>query len=212
MQARGRAAQTLWQAYVQQRSSSLGLSLPSSRSLWDIVNRTRLEPHNADAIRDIWMEFHADPLKHRIASVMPAARYVKFAENASKSPMFVLPVFKGPNAFENFVAQCQLPIVLFTSLEDYKQHGSGAQPQFVLTHYTELSSAKDVVLVRGDIVSPNAVSRLEAETLTRLLHDFYTIDQKYYGFVHPFNHRQADFDLKKMLDSLGHDTTQLPQV
>lgn len=37
------------------------------------------------------------------------------------SPMFVLPVFKGPNAFENFVAQCQLPLVLFTTLEEYKQ-------------------------------------------------------------------------------------------
>ncbi len=59
MQARGRAAQTLWQAYVQQRSSSLGLSLPSSKSLWDIVNRSRLEPHNADAIRDIWVEVGA---------------------------------------------------------------------------------------------------------------------------------------------------------
>ena len=32
---------------------------------------------------------------------------------------------------------------------------------------------------------------LQAETLTRLLHDFYTIDQKYYGFVYPFNHRQV---------------------
>lgn len=30
------------------------------------------------------MQFHADPMKHRTASVMPAARYVKFAENASK--------------------------------------------------------------------------------------------------------------------------------
>lgn len=75
MQARGRAAQTLWQAYVQQRSSSLGLSLPSSKSLWDVVNRSRLEPHNADAIRDIWMEvgaargcWHACRLPHIVCS------------------------------------------------------------------------------------------------------------------------------------------------
>lgn len=38
-----------------------------------------------------------------------------------RSPQFVLPVFKGPNAFENFYVQCQLPIVLFTTLEEYKQ-------------------------------------------------------------------------------------------
>lgn len=36
------------------------------------------------------------------------------------SPMFVLPVFKGPNAFENFMVQCQLPLVLLTTLEEYK--------------------------------------------------------------------------------------------
>ena len=33
----------------------------------------------------------------------------------------VLPVFKGPNAFEMFMVQCQLPLVLFTTLEEYKQ-------------------------------------------------------------------------------------------
>lgn len=49
----------------------------------------------------------------------------------------------------------------------------------------------------------------QAEQLTRLLHDFYTVDQKY-SFVHAFNHRQSEFDLKRMLDSLGHDTSQLP--
>lgn len=35
--------------------------------------------------------------------------------------MFVLPVFKGPNAFETVMVQCQLPHVLFTSLEEYKR-------------------------------------------------------------------------------------------
>lgn len=51
---------------------------------------------------------------------------------------------------------------------------------------------------------------MQAEQLTRLLHDFYTQDQKY-SFVHAFNHRQADFDYKRMLDSMGHDTAQLPR-
>ena len=38
-----------------------------------------------------------------------------------RSPMFVLPVFKGPNAFETFMVQCQPPLVLLTTLEEYKQ-------------------------------------------------------------------------------------------
>lgn len=55
-QARSKAAQSLWQAYVQQRRGAMGMSLPSSKSLWDVVNRGRLEPHGAEAVRDIWME------------------------------------------------------------------------------------------------------------------------------------------------------------
>lgn len=204
-----RAAQALWEAYVQQRRGAMGLTLPSSKSLWDVVNRGRLEPHGAESVRDIWMQFHSDPTKNRTATVLPAARYAKFVENAGKSPQFVLPVFKGPNAFENFYVQCQLPIVLFTTLEEYKQRGSAATPAVVLTHYTEMVADKHIVLVRGDIISPSACSRGEAEQLTRLLHDFYTVDQKY-SFVHAFNHRQSEFDLKRMLDSLGHDTSQLP--
>lgn len=56
--ARGgsKAAQSLWQLYVQQRGHSIGSSLPSSKNLWDVVNRQRMEPHGAEAVRDIWME------------------------------------------------------------------------------------------------------------------------------------------------------------
>lgn len=51
-----RAAQALWEAYVQQRRGAMGLTLPSSKSLWDVVNRGRLEPHGAESVRDIWMQ------------------------------------------------------------------------------------------------------------------------------------------------------------
>lgn len=43
----------------------------------------------------------------------------------------------------------------------------------------------------------------------RMLHEFYTQPQKY-SFVHAFNHNQSEFDFKRMLDSLGHDTSALP--
>jgi hypothetical protein len=55
----GKAAQSLWQLYVQQRSQSIGSTLPSSKSLWDVVNRRLLEPHGAEAVRDIWMQVRA---------------------------------------------------------------------------------------------------------------------------------------------------------
>ena len=52
--------------------------------------------------------------------------------------------------------------------------------------------------------------RLQAQSLLKNLHDFYTDGQKY-GFVHSFNHAQSEFDFKRMLDSMGHDTSALPQ-
>ena len=42
-----------------------------------------------------------------------------------RSPMFVLPIFKGPNAFETILVQCQMPCMLFTSLEEYKLCAGG---------------------------------------------------------------------------------------
>jgi hypothetical protein len=157
--ARGKAAQSLWQAYVAQRGHSM-MTMPSSKSLWDVVNRQRLEPHGAEAVGEIWMEvrrvaawrvaawqpvcllldtlcscdastqaalhsipappgcllcgaatghtprltsaaslphqphkpslpsaavqFHADPSKNRIATVMSTGKYAKFQEFASK--------------------------------------------------------------------------------------------------------------------------------
>ncbi len=59
------------------------------------------------------------PIQHRFQAIATAVfdpqNFPCFC-----SPMFVLPVFKGPNAFENFMVQCQLPLVLFTTLEEYK--------------------------------------------------------------------------------------------
>jgi ATP synthase F1 complex assembly factor 1 len=123
--------------------------------------------------------------------------------------MFILPVFRGPNAFENFILQVQMPYILFTSLEDYKLHGDTAQPHLVLTHYPELLESKGLVLVRGDILQPNALDAVSAVSLMSNCHEFYSDRGQKGAFVHAFNHRQAEFDLKRMLDSMGHDTSTL---
>ena len=57
---------------------------------------------------------------------------------------------------------------------------------------------------------PPCPAALQAEQLTRLVGEFYTQEQKY-SFVHAFNHRQSEFDFKRMLDSMGHATAELPR-
>lgn len=190
--------------------STAGVSLPSSKSLWDIMKKSLVEGHDAKHVQDIWMEYHADPKKQRVATSIPKAMYDRFCETGTMTPMFVLPVFRGPNAFETFVMQCQSPLVLFTSLEDFKRHGSDAAPHFVVTHYTELASSHGIVLVRGDIIQPQALDQLQALSLMKNGHDFFSDFGSKRAFVHAFNRKPEEFDFKKMLDSLGHATDRLP--
>ena len=90
------------------------------------------------------------------------------------------------------------------------RHGSAAAPHLILTHYTELLDSKGIVLVRGDILQPIALDALNAVSLMSNCHEFYTNRGQKGAFVHAFNHRQQEFDYKKMLDSMAHDTSQLP--
>ena len=54
------------------------------------------------------------------------------------------------------------------------------------------------------------IKTLQASTLIRLAHEFYT-DSKKHQFVHTFNHAPSSFDFKRMLDSMGHNTADIPQ-
>jgi ATP synthase F1 complex assembly factor 1 len=185
---------------------SLGLSLPSAKSLWDILKREHIQGHSAQHVRDIWQEYHLDPAKHRVSTVLSKQKYDVFCETAGMTPMFVLPVFRGPNSFETFALQCQPPLVLFTSLEEYKRHGSSATPHFVLSHYTELVDSHGMVLVRGDIIQPHALDAIQASSLMHNAHEYFTDFGAKREFVQAFNKRPERFDFKKLLDSMGHAT------
>jgi hypothetical protein len=110
----------------------------------------------------------------------------------------------GAGAYENFVLQCQLPRVLFTSLEDWKHHGPAAAPHFTTTYYRELMESKGLVLVRGDITQPDALTVQQALDLMRHAHEFYG-DAERHELVHAFNHRPAEFDFARVLEELQLD-------
>ncbi|PWN51722.1 hypothetical protein IE53DRAFT_392982, partial [Violaceomyces palustris] len=75
-----------------------------------------------------------------------------------------LPAPKNP--FGSSRATCN-PIattVLFTPLAEYKLRQEFAQPLLVLTHYTDLSASKGIVLMRGEITSSS--EQEQAQTLS----------------------------------------------
>ncbi len=62
----------------------------------------------------------------------------------------------GSGGFVTFVAQWQLPHLIFTLLEEFQRSASAAQPHMVVTHYPDLADAKGIVLARGEVPSPGA--------------------------------------------------------
>ena len=72
--------------------------------------------------------------------------------------MFVLPLSRPGGGFETLLLQWQLPVMLATSLEEFKQRGAAATPYLTVMHYDELGRDKGLVLVRGDILQENQLS------------------------------------------------------
>ena len=79
--------------------------------------------------------------------------------------------------------------VIFTPLEEFKKNAEWAQPYLVLTHYPDLASSHDVVLMRGEITPASAggaegssanpgwlLSQQQAQLLALALQRFYCAD------------------------------------
>jgi hypothetical protein len=66
-----RMAQSVFSLYSQYRSIT-GMSMPSSKSLWDIIKREHIEKHNAAEVRDIWQEVSSSLAGSRDDSSSPS--------------------------------------------------------------------------------------------------------------------------------------------
>ncbi|KAL8444228.1 hypothetical protein Emag_005629 [Eimeria magna] len=110
------------------------------------------------------------------------------------TPTFILPLPRGPGAFEVLFAQFQRNCCLVTSLEQYKHNPTSAAPLFLLISYAELKQSHDLVLLKGDSLSP-AVGPREAQHLTQVLLASYT-DANKYEWVARFNLAPNTFDFE----------------
>jgi len=181
--------------------------MPSPRNLDEVMKVEQLLDKTKEEVADIWMQYHSDPSKNRVGGVLSAAEYDTLKQRAKESPLFVVPVGKPGGGFLTMLMQCQMPFVLFTSLEEFRRNPSGAPPHFTLTHYPELLDSKHLALVRGDVVTDKVVSVQEGAVLLQLCRAFYTHDEDY-KLVHDFNHSPAQFDFDALLRKLGHQPQQ----
>ena len=84
---------------------------------------------------------------------------------------------------------------LFTFLEDFKKKGAAAAPYYVVTLFEELALTKQLVLVRGDIVSFQ-LSRSEAQQVWNDLRRVYS-SPDLFELAQNFNHNTHLFNEKK---------------
>ena len=120
------------------------------------------------------------------------------------SPLFVLPVAKGPaggGGFVTFLCQWQPPHLIYTLLDEYMKAKDRASAHLVLTHYTELLESKGLVLARGEVVSAE-LSAGEARGLVEATHRFYTQPAQQ-RLVAAFNQGSPDFSFATVLRECG---------
>ncbi|GBE62686.1 ATP synthase mitochondrial F1 complex assembly factor 1 [Babesia ovata] len=120
-------------------------------------------------------------------------------------PMFVLPVQVGTLGSYNMILQyVDTKSVLFTSVHSFKSHGmEKSPPYFILTFYGELLKQKNIVLVRGDIVNPKDVSKVNANKLMEHTVKFYS-DINLYKWVDRFNNRPREFEFEDFKRKCKH--------
>ncbi|KAL8272823.1 hypothetical protein Esti_003262 [Eimeria stiedai] len=166
---------------------------PSPLKLQDVVKLPLLQRLPRGRVEEVW-KAHLLSKPHLHAATIDGPQHELLSTNARHTPTFILPLPRGPAAFEILFAQFQRTCCLVTSLEQYKQNPTSAAPLFLLIFYAELQQSHDLVLVKGDSLSP-AVGPREAQHLTQTLLASYT-DANKYEWVARFNLAPNTFDFE----------------
>ncbi|KAL3144065.1 hypothetical protein ABBQ32_003863 [Trebouxia sp. C0010 RCD-2024] len=183
-------------------SAAFGSTLPSPSKLEAIVNMDKMLQRTPEQIGTLWQEHHA---KDQNAAVLGSTEWKAYQARAKACPNFVIPLRKPQGGYLTVVLQQQLPIVIFTTLQEFYSLKDQAPPHLAITHYTELLEDKGIVLAKADAISPHLISVAEARTLMTLMYAFYS-DPVSFLHVHNFNHNPAQFSFAELAKELGIGT------
>jgi ATP synthase F1 complex assembly factor 1 len=159
-----------------------------------------VEKEPASTVKMLWEEYHA-PRTENIAMTFTSDIYSTLFSRLKEANMFMLPVKREGGHFM-MISQNQDNSLLFTFLQDYKQHQIFANPYFIFTFFTELQQSKDIVLGRGDIIDQK-ITREEARELMKSFFMFYMTSDLYEDFVQNFNFDSSKFNYSKFCDHLN---------
>ncbi|CAM6128152.1 unnamed protein product [Calypogeia fissa] len=176
-----------------------GYSALTRKTLDSIMKLESVKDASPEDLTTIWNEYHIG--RGHVSAVMGSPLFEKLQQRASSCPLFVIPVRRG-QGYVTLLMQAQMPYLLFTGLNDYRARGSDATPYLTVTHYTEFSETKGLVLVRGDVVLTGKLSDKEAIAALEAAHSFYLTDSRY-KLLTTFNKDSQDFEFRDVLRELN---------
>ena len=179
------------------------MTAPSPKHLSELMVIEALEGKTADEVEMIWNEYH-DKEPHRVASVMSSSEWTRLSSNAKSSPLFVLPLKKPGGGYLSMLSQAQVPLILLTTVDEYRTQTVNAPAHLSITAYDELKESNGIVLLRGDIINEHTISKTEGRLLMELIRAFYSVEEDYRAPSGPyaFNHTPTSFSFTDLLAKL----------
>ncbi|CAG8594076.1 11747_t:CDS:2 [Funneliformis caledonium] len=157
-------------------NAEVSMSLPPHiKPLDKILNMDKIKDQDSEMIEKLWIEYHSK--KNCLSAVIPADIYRTLFKRGQQYPLFVVPL-PQEQGFEFYVLQFQFHQCFFTSLLEYKTHGTESKYHMVLTHFPDLIDSKGIVLMYGEIVEPDLLTLKTAQYLTYAMQRFYVSGTK----------------------------------
>ncbi|QIW99869.1 hypothetical protein AMS68_005387 [Peltaster fructicola] len=149
------------------------------KTLDNFVNVEKVSTLPEQEIEAIWRLRHIKDAQS-LCALMKTDTFKRISETARRHPQFILPIPREDQGAEIHFMQWTFPspttvTVLFTHLAEFKLRGEYAQPHTTVTHHTDLSDSRGLVLLEGRVQENRGISVDEAKWLLMCL-------QKFYGF------------------------------
>ncbi|MBW0525897.1 hypothetical protein O181_065612 [Austropuccinia psidii MF-1] len=218
---------------------------PSSpiKPLDSILNVSKLASESAATITKLWTAYHLSMAQPpRLGAVIPIKTYQEMIRLAKNYPSFVLPLPKSSSAAgktcvdppmemqylqwdftssplfspPSASSAVEPTVVMYTPLAQYQLRQAFAQPNLILTHYTDLSESHGIVLMRGDITASKnepgkgCLTVTEAQLLILRLQQFYylsdanaasaSLSKKRQALLRQFHETPDQFQITELLD------------
>ncbi len=183
------------------------LKLPGRKCLDDICKVDLLRMATPEKVINIWLDHHKQFVQY-YGRVVNTEAYNAMRPRLSASRYFVVPLFREKGLFNVVTNFSDDDVVGVVPLAEFQKHRDRATVHMTLQFFTELSSSKNLVLMRCEI-QDKVLNRQDCMFLSQMLIKYYTLPNLYSAYVETFNKRPHAFDyhafLRHMKDEAQRD-------